>query len=92
VKVTVPEQMFDELDRLYAPRDDPVFNLTPPWFHAIAQQAYDGLMAQGLAYAVDHISLWTVFQNLLYAVDNRLSDYEHMLVYQLILDDPDEGE
>ncbi|KAF7974335.1 hypothetical protein HWV62_12390 [Athelia sp. TMB] len=61
-KIIVPNDLFDEMEELYAPQDHPVFQLVPPDFHARASELYARMGHP----PVGRESFWDVYRNLLF--------------------------
>lgn len=57
----VPDVLFDEMEELYAPKDHPVFELTPPLFNQLAGNHYSNLGSP----TVNSSSFWDVYTALL---------------------------
>ncbi|KAK7027800.1 hypothetical protein R3P38DRAFT_3315318 [Favolaschia claudopus] len=60
-KVIVTPEIFDEMDSLWAPRDDPIFDLVPPTFGAQITGLYQYIGAP----EINLNSLWDVYTDLL---------------------------
>jgi len=71
-KVLVPPELFDEAEAVYAPADDPVFELVPPVFDAVAKTLYGELGEL----PVSSDTLWTVYRQLLLKFCQRAHDAE----------------
>ncbi|KAJ7142173.1 hypothetical protein C8R46DRAFT_920349 [Mycena filopes] len=69
-QVVITPELFDQLDAQWAPADDPVFELTPPSFHAEATAIFQQLGNP----TVDRDTFWFVYVNMLDAFDGAVFD------------------
>jgi hypothetical protein len=60
-QLTVPSQMFDDLQQEWAPLDDPVFQLVPPSFHTQVNAHYTSLGCP----VISKGTFWSVYTSLL---------------------------
>ncbi|KAJ7687796.1 hypothetical protein B0H14DRAFT_2653677 [Mycena olivaceomarginata] len=68
--VHVDNDLLDEMEALWAPPDNPVFELTSRSFHARVQQLYTDIRCPTIEYA----SIWNVFEELKDRLEQELLD------------------
>ncbi|KAJ7773757.1 hypothetical protein B0H14DRAFT_3894610 [Mycena olivaceomarginata] len=68
--VHVDNNLLDEMEALWAPPDNPVFELTSRSFHARVQQLYTDIGCPTIEYA----SIWNVFEELKDRLERELQD------------------
>lgn len=69
-QVGVPSLLFDEVEQIYAPPDNPVFQLVPPPFEQHVRTAYGALGSP----PISHRTFWEVYTQLVNRFHNNARD------------------